>query len=154
MPLTETPDLHGAFPRLSDEQIVALAEHGERRPTQEGEVLFREGDTVSNFFVVLEGMVAVVTGEGDEESLVALHGPGRFLGEVHLLTGQPSFLTAVVRQAGAVLAVPLDRLREAVVRDPDLGDLILRAYLGRRSLLIELGTGFRIIGSRHAPHTL
>jgi thioredoxin reductase (NADPH) len=154
MPLAETPDLHGAFPRLSDEQIVVLAERGERRPTQEGQVLFREGDTVSDFFVVLEGMVAVVTGEGDEESLVALHGPGRFLGEVHLLTGQPSFLTAVVRQAGAVLAVPLDGLREAVVRDPDLGDLILQAYLGRRSLLIELGTGFRIIGSRYDPDTL
>ena len=34
-----------------------------------------------------------------------------------------------------------------------LGDLIMRAYLLRRSLLIELGAGFRIIGSRFSPDT-
>ena len=61
-PLAETPDLHGAFPRLSDEQIGMLARHGERRRTEPGEVLFREGDERYDFFVVLEGKVAVVVG--------------------------------------------------------------------------------------------
>ena len=82
-----------------------------------------------------------------------MHGPGRFLGELNLLTGQAAFLTAVVREPGAVLAVPVERLRELVADDPALGDLILRAFLARRSLLIELGAGLRIVGSRYSPDT-
>jgi thioredoxin reductase (NADPH) len=47
--------------------------------------------------------------------------------------------------------VPVERLRELVARDPGLGDLILRAYLVRRSILIGLGVGLRIVGSRYSP---
>lgn len=53
--LSETPDLFGAFPRLSEPQIQALATRGERRSTQEGEVLYREGDEGYDFFVILKG---------------------------------------------------------------------------------------------------
>src|SRR4029453_19047857 len=40
----ETPDLYGAYPRLSEHQIAALAALGGRRATREGEVLYREGE--------------------------------------------------------------------------------------------------------------
>jgi thioredoxin reductase (NADPH) len=152
-PLTETPDRTGAFPRLTDEQIETLSEHGERRPTRSGEVLFREGDRSYDFFVILEGLVAIVEGYGNEERVLGVHGPRRFLGELNLLTGQASFLTAVVREPGEVLAVPVERMRELVVRDPSLGDVILRAFLLRRSILIEIAAGFRIVGSRYSPDT-
>jgi thioredoxin reductase (NADPH) len=49
--------------------------------------------------------------------------------------------------------VPADRLRELVTRDTTLGDVILRAFFLRRSVLIGLGAGFRIIGSRYDPDT-
>jgi thioredoxin reductase (NADPH) len=152
-PLAETPDLYGAFPRLSEAQIEALAAHGHRRSTQPGEVLFREGDPSCDFFVVLAGKVAIVAGYGGDEQVISVHGPGRFLGELNLLTGQTVFVTAVIREPGEVLVVPVERLRDLITGDPTLGDLILRAYLLRRSLLIELGTGFRIVGSRFAPDT-
>jgi thioredoxin reductase (NADPH) len=59
----------------------------------------------------------------------------------------------VALDAGQVLAVPVGRLRDLVARDPAFGDLILRAYLLRRSILIGLGTGLRIVGSRYSPDT-
>jgi thioredoxin reductase (NADPH) len=149
-PLQETPDSYGAFPRLTDEQIEALSRYGIRRPTRAGEVLFREGDGSCDFFVVLEGLVAAVEGFGREERVIGVHGPGRFLGELSLLTGQAVFVTAVVREPGEVLVVTVDRLRELVSQDLVLGDLILRAYLIRRSMLIDLGTGFRMVGSRYS----
>jgi thioredoxin reductase (NADPH) len=151
VPLTETPDHYGAFPRLEDAQIEALAELGERRRVMPGEVLFREGDERYDFFVVLDAKVAVVAGYGGAERLIAIHGPRRFLGELSLLTGQAAFFTAVVREPGEVLVVPVERLRELVSQDRALGDLILRAYLLRREMLIGLGAGFRIVGSRHSP---
>ena len=150
----ETPDLQGAYPRLSDAQIAALAAHGRRRSTQPGEVLFAEGDRDCDFFVVLAGRVASVEGHRTPaERVIAVHGAGRFLGELSLLTGEGSYYSAVALDAAQVLAVPVGRLRDLVARDPAFGDLILRAYLLRRSILIGLGTGLRIVGSRYSPDT-
>ncbi|WP_219470586.1 cyclic nucleotide-binding domain-containing protein, partial [Nonomuraea rhizosphaerae] len=151
-PASETPDLYGAFPRLSETQLAELSPHGERRAVSPGDVLFREGEPTTEFIVVLSGKVAMVEGHGRglDERTIAVHGPRRFLGELSLLTGQAGFLTAVVQEPGEVLAVPAEQARALVARDPALGDLILRAYLARRSLLIGLGAGFRIIGSRYS----
>jgi thioredoxin reductase (NADPH) len=59
--------------------------------------------------------------------------------------------TAIVRADGEVLAVPPERLRRVVTQDAGLGDLLLRAFLLRRSLMIELGAGMRIVGSHQSP---
>jgi thioredoxin reductase (NADPH) len=151
--LPETPDTDGAFPRLSADQIGELTRYGERRPTQAGDVLFRQGDEHYDFIVVLEGKVEVLDGTEQNGTRFAVHGPDRFLGELSLLTGQAAFFTAVVREPGAVLVVSIDGLREAVARDPGIGDLILRAYLQRRWMLIEVGAGLKILGSRFSPDT-
>ncbi len=151
--VTETPDLLGAYPRLSEEQIRSLEERGEHRRTSEGEVLFREGDRSYDFYVVLEGLVRIES-SSDPSAPIAVHGAGRFLGELSLLTGEGAFFSAVVEEAGEVLVVPVDRLRELVAQDTALGDLIMRAYFLRREFLIGLGAGMRIIGSRHSPDTL
>ena len=151
--LAETPDSHGGYPRLSDEQIVALSAHGERRRAEAGEVLFHEGDERYDFYVVLEGRVAILQGgdQIDDETLIAVHGPHRFLGELSLLTGQAAFFSAVTLEPSELLVVPVERLRDLVTQDTALGDLILRAYLIRRELLIGLGVGFRIVGSHFSP---
>ena len=85
----ETPDLQGAYPRLSDEQIAALDAQGRRRPTGPGDVLFAEGERECDFFIVLAGRMASVEGKGmPEERVIAVHGRGRFFGELSLLTGE------------------------------------------------------------------
>ncbi|MEU0971067.1 FAD-dependent oxidoreductase [Streptomyces sp. NPDC005917] len=150
----ESPDVYGAYPRLSDDQVARLAEHGRRRPVNSGDVLIREGERCEAFYVVLSGSVAILEDYGTpEEHLLRVHGPGRFIGELGLLHGQVAFYTAVVRDPGEVLALSMDQLRHLVTRDPTLGDLVLRACLGRRALLVGQGAGFRIIGSRYSPDT-
>ncbi|HYZ29197.1 MAG TPA: FAD-dependent oxidoreductase [Thermoleophilaceae bacterium] len=152
--LAETPDRHGAFPRLTKEQIEALLPRGERRPVAPGDVLFREGEEGDDLFVILEGQVAIVEGYGrPDERVLSVHGPGRFLGELNLLTGQASFVTAVATEPGEVLALPADTVRDIAADDERFGDLLLRACMIRRSLLIGLGAGLRIIGSRYSPDT-
>jgi thioredoxin reductase (NADPH) len=153
--LQETVDLNGAFPQLSDGQIaMLLGRGGDRRTTNVGDVLYRAGDRPYDFVVVLEGKVAVVEGyQSPDERVVGVHGRRRFLGEISLLTGQAAFVTAVVVEAGEVLVVPVEPLRELVLEDVALSDLILRAYLQRRSILIEGGVGFRILGSCYSPDT-
>ena len=151
----ETVNEDVAFPTLSDEQIERLKEYGEIRPIRKGEVLFEEGDETYDFYVVLEGKVAILQGEGDSQRLLTTHGPGRFLGEMNMLTGQSVFLTGRVEEEGSALAIPPEQLREVVAMLPDLSELIVNAFLTRRMLLLEgASEGLRIIGSRYSKDTL
>jgi thioredoxin reductase (NADPH) len=148
----ETPDSHGAYPRLTADQVTRLTSLGQQRIVPAHEHLFHAGDRNCDFYVVLSGAVAVV--EADKMAgnrVISVHGPGRFLGELGLLTGEAAYYGAVALAEATVLAVPVDQLRELVARDTALGDVILRAYLIRRSLLVGLGVGIRIIGSRYSP---
>jgi thioredoxin reductase (NADPH) len=150
----EPVDRDGAFPRLGDEQRAKLAAYGKVRAVESGEVLFRAGDETCDFFVVESGAVAIVQGYMRENRVIAVHGAHRFLGELNLLTGTAIYLTAVVRDPGEVIQVPVERLREIVAEDPELSNLILGAFLARRAILIEAGTGVRLVGSRFSRDTI
>src|SRR3954469_3309827 len=149
----EPPDRNGAFPRLGEEQRDRLRAAGTVRAVEPGEVLFGEGDMGYDFFVVESGAVAIIDDYGRENRVVAVHGPHRFLGELNLLTGAPAYLTAVVRDAGELIQMPAARLRELVAADEELSNVVLRAFLARRSILIDLGSGIRVVGSRYSRDT-
>jgi thioredoxin reductase (NADPH) len=147
--LQETPDLHGAYPRLDADEIDRLAEYGTRRATRSDETLVREGERDYDFYVVTAGAVTVL----ESGEVIRVHGEGRFIGELGQLVGQPAFFTAITPEPAEVVQVPVARLRELIAVEPWFGDMVLRAYLVRRSLLIELGAGLRIVGSRFSPDT-
>jgi thioredoxin reductase (NADPH) len=150
----ETRDHQGAFPRLGDEALAALEEHGSRRPTAVGDVLFADGDATYDFYVVRSGKVAIIQNAGcEDESTIGVHGERRFLGELNLLTGEAVYLTARVVEAGEVVRVARSDLLPLLDAEQSLADLILRAYLARRALLIGLGAGPRVIGSRYSRDT-
>ena len=123
------------------------------RSVESGEVLIQEGDTGYDFYIVESGAVAIVQGYGEENRVIAVHGPRRFLGEINLLTGSPAYLAAVVRDAGEVIQVPASALRKLLAEDEELSNLILRAFLSRRSILIDLGAGVKVVGSRYSRDT-
>ena len=140
-----------AFPTLTDADMAVMAELGTRRPIAPGEYLYREGDVTYDFFVVVSGTIEVVTGNGDGEQIVAVHGAGKFLGELNLLTGMRVFVNARVAEAGEVIVVPRDRLRRLIATDPGLSDTILAAFMARRSILLTgASASTRIIGSRYS----
>ncbi|MET3905241.1 FAD-dependent oxidoreductase [Paenarthrobacter sp. 4246] len=161
----ETPDVSGAYPRLSHAQIELLNRVGAIRAITAGEVLTPEGEPGGDFFVILQGKVLVVEGLHDVHSkqhaelgpdtrILEVHGPGRFLGELGLVEGQPAFVSSVSAEASEVLQISGDDLRRVVLTDAAVGETILRAYLQRRVLLIGSGAGIRIVGSRFSRDTL
>ncbi len=133
-------------PQLREDQLSILERYGQRRKMQVGDILFRAGDTSNDFIVVLEGEVQVVDDFAGEARTIGTFLAGRFLGELNMLTGQAMYLTAVVSEAGEVLTVPRERLKEVVTEEPDLSDVILKAFLARRSYMIRTGLSLRIIG--------
>ncbi|WP_328584174.1 FAD-dependent oxidoreductase [Streptomyces sp. NBC_00370] len=150
---TPPPVVDDAYPLLTDDQIAILRSCGQVRSLREGEHLFRAGEPSEEFFVVLSGTVAVVEARDDQDEIVQLHGPYSFLGELGVLEGQTPFLSALASTPGDVLTVGSAALRDLLSREPALGDLILRAYLLRRTMLVGAGAGFRIIGSAFSPDT-
>ena len=72
------------FPTLTPAQIARIASHGVVRPIAAGEILIEAGDPVVPFFVVTRGTIEIVRPSGLGDTLVAVHGPGRFTGEANL----------------------------------------------------------------------
>src|SRR5215470_9963248 len=138
-------------PPLNDEQLALLRRYGQERPTRPGQVLFREGDRAYDFIVVLSGAVSVVDHEAGMVRELAILGPGRFVAELSLFTGERVFATAVVREPGSVLVVPVDRLQEVIAQDQTLSDVIVQVILRRRQWFAQQRAGLRIIGSRTSP---
>ena len=139
--------------RLTEGQIALLRREGEVRPAVAGEVLFREGDYGHDFIVILAGRVAIVDHQAGTERELETRGPGEFVAELNLLTGERLFTTAVVSEPGTVMAVPVARLQAVIGRDQGLGQWIIRTMFARRQWLAQMQTGLRIVGSRSSPQT-
>jgi thioredoxin reductase (NADPH) len=146
-----------AFPTLTDAQIAQLGSCTAATPSTyaAGDVLVHVGDRDFKFFVVRSGEVEILDQTGDVPATIAVHGRGEFTGDVSHLTGTPAIFTAVALSDCEVYAIAGDRLRQVINQCPDLGDIILRAFMARRQLVRESGTftGLRVVGSRYSPDT-
>src|SRR5204862_1172525 len=117
---------------LSSAQLATLAERGEERTADVGDVLFRVGDTRYPLIAIRDGEVAIVDAAGNE---IVRHGASGFLGELNLLSGQTVFLTALVTQPLRYIAVEREALRALLVEDGPLSDLVLATFIARREAL-------------------
>jgi thioredoxin reductase (NADPH) len=143
------------FPRLTEAQLARMASHGTRRPAAAGEVMFEWGERDAGMFVVLEGKLEVVRPAGGGEEHITDLGPGQFTGEMSLLSSQRALARGRMVEAGTVLAIKREQLREIVQRDSELSELLMRAFILRRVALIALGGGGMVLlGSRHSASTL
>jgi thioredoxin reductase (NADPH) len=144
----------GRSPVLDAAQLAVLRSYGSEHAISAGDVLFAEGDATYDLIVVLEGEVQIVANAGQPaETVIATYGPGGFLGEISLLTGQRAFLAAVARTPGKVLRIPVAQVRVVIAQEPTLSELILRTFLIRHANLTRIGSGLTLIGSRFAADT-
>ena len=136
---------------LSEAQLDLLAQHGEERTADAGDVLFDVGDKSYPFMAILEGEIAIRDQSGND---LIRHGPAGFVGELNLLTGQTVFLRAIVTEPMRYIAVDRIELRALLFENPDLADLLLPAFVARRELLqSEDGLGIEVIGPRSSERT-
>ena len=146
-----------AFPTLNESQMAALG----RCPLtalkkyRDGDKLFEAGARDFKFFIVKSGTIDIVDESGDTPKTIAVHRPGEFTGDAFQLTGSPSLFSGVARGECEAYEVSPDALRQILNNHPDLGDVILQAFLARRQLVTQPGTytGLRVIGSRYSRDT-
>ena len=152
-PVESRLDVEHMFPKLNAEQRARLEPVARERRLEDGETLWKAGDSDINFFVVLEGSIAILVGQ--EDRLVTVHEPGGFTGDVDMLSGRQAAVNAKARGTTRLLEIERSRLRSLVQTDVELGEIVLRAFILRRVALIESGLGnVVLVGSRQSPDTL
>jgi CRP/FNR family cyclic AMP-dependent transcriptional regulator len=70
-----------------------------------GTVLFREGETGKEMFVLQAGRVVITKTVRDTEKTLAVLGPGEFFGEMALISNKPRNATAAVEEAARLLVI-------------------------------------------------
>ena len=143
-------------PVLEGPALAELAEFGDEEDVAAGDVLYRAGDASYDFFVVLAGQGQIVRRDTDGEGIIVTYGPGGFLGELSLLTGQRPYLSGRVSESGRVLRIPREAFRRLMGEKPELADLIFNAFSARREIL-RAGDGaraIRIVGSRYSADAM
>jgi thioredoxin reductase (NADPH) len=136
---------------LSAAQLARLRAYGRPQAVEAGEVLYGPGDVTYDLVVLEDATVEIVqpaTRDAPEESLVRF-GPGSFLGELNLLTGQAVYLIARVVEDGRVHRIAPAQFRRLMAEDPELSDILLEAFRARREILRQNGAsrGLELIGS-------
>ncbi|MGA9845240.1 MAG: cyclic nucleotide-binding domain-containing protein, partial [Nitrososphaeraceae archaeon] len=119
LPLTSSR-IEKIFPKLTPPQISRIAAHGHVRSVQSGEVLMDQGDTSVPFFAVTTGEVEIVRPLGAQETLITVHGPGEFTGEVNMLSGRRSFVRARATKPGEVIELDNQQMLGLVQTDAEL----------------------------------
>ena len=120
-----------------------------------GEVLFDVGRQDVPFYVVTEGQIEIVQPSDTGETVVAVHRPGEFTGEVNMLSDRRSLVRARASMPGTVIELDRDHLLALLQTDADLGEIFMRAFILRRVELIAHGLGdVVLVGSNHSAGTL
>jgi thioredoxin reductase (NADPH) len=136
-------------------QMARIAAHGRRRSIIRGEVLVEVGDKGVPFFVVVSGEIQILRPSTTSDTLIVAHAPGQFLGEGNMITGRRALVRAFVSESGEVIELDRQQLLALVQTDAELSEILMRAFILRRSELIAAGLGdVVLIGSTHCAGTL
>src|SRR3984957_16420391 len=142
-------------PVLKQAEMDRAGGYGRARQGEFGEVLYRPGEVGVACFVLLSATLEIVQPTIHGERLVFHLCPGMFTGEAGMIAGQRTVVQARVIQAGEVLMLRPAELRTLVSRDAGLSEILLRAFVLRRLMLINRQLGnIALIGSRHSADTL
>src|SRR4029077_875521 len=133
--------LEHVFPTLTAAQIARIAAHGHSRRTNQGEVLVEAGAKVVPFFVVTGGEVEIIPPYSPVETVVVVHKPGQFTGEVNLISGRRSLFRARVREAGEVIELNHEQTVALVQSDAEISEILMRAFILRRGELVASEMG-------------
>ncbi len=139
------------FPHLAKDQIEQARRFACGAPQRfaPNEPLFRLGERNASSFIVLAGEVEVYRHDTlGQESLIVEHDRGSITGELSQLAGRASLAEGRAGPNGCeVLAFDAAHLRALIIGSAEVGEIIMRAFILRRtSLIAEGGTGSILVG--------
>jgi signal transduction histidine kinase len=129
--MLHNPNQMTLFPKLPDDALEEMKQHGNEIQLNVGDFLFNEGDSNYHFHVVLEGEIEITKQVGSETRVLALHRTGEFMGELSMLTGSGSIASARAITQSRVLQIEVETFKHILAECSPLADIILTAMAGR-----------------------
>ena len=111
------------FAGLSRNELLEVAKVTEDLEVEEGKALTREGQSGSEFFVIVDGEVAV-TKDGTE---IRTLGPGDFFGEIALLEDTPRTATVIAKTPLRFFVLTRQAFRSLLAHQPELEEKVTKA---------------------------
>ena len=111
------------FADLSRGELRELAKVTEDMEVEEGKTLTREGASGSEFFVIVDGEVAV-TKDGSE---IRTMGEGDFFGEISLLEDRPRTATVTAKTPLRFFVLTRQNFRALLDKQPEIDEKVTTA---------------------------
>lgn len=110
------------FEDLDQYQVLELAKKLKHHRCEQGKVLVACGDPGASMFVIIEGLLEVLSSStlGGAEVKLGQLVPGQFFGEMSLLTGAPRSATVVAALDSVVFEVTKEDIKPLLMNNPDL----------------------------------
>ena len=143
------------FPTLSPEMAARVIAYGREEAVPAGTLLFERGQRRVDFFFVLDGAIEIFDQAHDgTPNVFTVHGERQFTGELDLLNDRQILVSGRTGAASRVLRVRRADFRRMVSAEPDIGEIIMRAFILRRVGLIRHAQGgVVLIGPSHGADT-
>jgi CRP/FNR family transcriptional regulator, cyclic AMP receptor protein len=126
------------FSGLDEKTLTYLGERAVRQTFEKGRTIFYQGDPGDSLFVVADGLVKVWVSSGDGEEMVmaTLRRPDAF-GELSAVDGQGRSASATALEPSVLVSLDRTTLLDAVHRNPNVADAMLRALGGLARRITE-----------------
>lgn len=111
------------FADLSRGELRELAKVTEDMEVEEGKSLTREGAAGSEFFVIVDGEVAVTKGGSEIRTM----GEGDFFGEISLLEDRPRTATVTAKTPLRFFVLTRQNFRTLLAQQPELEEKVTSA---------------------------
>lgn len=143
------------FPKLNDDMAARVFAFGHAEGVEDGAFLFRRGDRGADFFLCLEGGIEVLDSDvSGRERVVHVHEPRQFTGELDLFNDRKIFVSARAMPGTRVVRVGRAAFRHMIAAEPDIGEIVMRAFILRRvGMLLHGEAGVALVGPSHAADT-
>ena len=144
------------FPKLDEAMALRVAAYGSEERLADGVLVFERGQRSVDFFLVLEGAIEIFdTDEHDAPHVVTMHAERQFTGEMDLFNDRQILVSGRSRGDTRVARIRRAAFRRMIVGEPDIGEIVMRAFILRRVGFIRHGQGgVVLIGPGHAGATL
>ena len=132
----------GAYAKMSADQMARAARYGIQRSYASLTRLYRQGERAADFYIVVEGTIQTFWSDANngDEHFFTLEA-GEFSGELNLLNQRETLIAARASDGSSLLRIPRERLREFLIAEPDIGELVVRTIVQRRQWFVQVGVG-------------
>jgi len=142
------------FPRVDSEMAARIGQFGSEEDVSAGAMLFERGQRGVDFFLIVAGAVEVFeTDVCGQTNLITVHTPRQFAGEMDLFNDRQILVSARATEASRVVRVKRPDFRRLVASEPDIGEVIMRAFILRRVGMVRHGHGVALVGPGHGADT-